>query len=83
MPNVVMVDCGDYWHVIADYSGSPRHMMMNAAAWAKEYSSHASYATMRTSHPTAVAATIPRGAGRWTKDFSKRLAPVKKSAPKP
>lgn len=79
MPNVVMLDCGDYWHIVADYSGSPRHSALSPAAWAVEYVSHPAYATMRASMPDAIAATTQRGAGKWLKDFSAPWRPPQKT----
>lgn len=76
MVHVVMADRGDHWHVVADYSKSPRHRAMSEAEWKREFSGP-SYSKMRNSDKALVAAITPKGVGRWKKDWSgkARLAP--------
>lgn len=69
MPHVVMIDRGDHWHVIADYSGSFRHATLSAEQWKLEFS-RPEYDPMRKSEPGMIAAVAPLGAGRWKKDWS-------------
>lgn len=69
MPHVAMIDRGDHWHVIGDYSGSPRHAAMREDEWKTEFLS-SQYEEMRRSHPGIVAGITPKGAGKWKKDWS-------------
>jgi hypothetical protein len=69
MKQVVLFDRGDHWEVIADYSGSSRHLMMSELEWKKEYAG-SSYLAMRISQTAAVARCAPRGIGKWLKDWS-------------
>lgn len=73
--NVVLIDRGNHWEVIGDYSGSPRHASLKPDQWVREYENDLSYRAMRASQPAAIAATAPRGAGRWKKDWSVRYVP--------
>jgi hypothetical protein len=69
MAHVAMVDEGDYWKVIADYSGSSRHSALSPEEWQAEFE-HEAYSTMKESQPGVMAAIIPVGVGNWKKDWS-------------
>ncbi len=70
MRQVVVVDKGDYWHIIADYSSSQRHSPLSALEWQNEYATHPSYAAMRSSQPGSTGILSKFGVGRWKKDWS-------------
>lgn len=75
MKRVVMIDRGDHYEVIGDYSLSPRHACLSSEEWSKEFASHPSYERMRLEQKGAVAGIFPRGTGKWTKDWSARYVP--------
>lgn len=70
MPHTVRIDHGDHYEIIADYSLSPRHARLSAEQWRVEYDTDPSYAAMRKSHPGSIAGIVPKGVGRWKKDWS-------------
>lgn len=76
MKPVVMIDRGDHWDVIADYSASSRHSYLAPEQWQLEFLGP-SYAAMRASQPGAVAAMVSHGCGKWKKDWSGPYAPPK------
>lgn len=69
MKHVVLFDRGEYWDVIADYSGSPRHASMSPIEWENDFQSE-SFRSMRESQEGAFAAIAPKGCGKWTKDWA-------------
>lgn len=81
MPHTVYIDRTEYWEVIADYSGSPRHANLTEAAWRSEYETNPSYARMRTSFPGSVAGITPKGVGKWLKDWSGPYVAASEPAP--
>jgi hypothetical protein len=77
MRQVVAFDRTDYWEVIGDYSGSPRHASLSASAWQNEFATHPSYAQMRATQQGAVGMLSPCGVGKWLKDWSGPYVPPK------
>lgn len=69
-----MIDRGDYWEIIADYSASRRHMYMALEQWQLDFQGPG-YDAMRASQPGAVATMSPHSCGKWKKDWSGRYVP--------
>lgn len=77
MPHVVFKVTDDYYHVLVDYSGSPRHAALSEADWQTEYTNGAAYAQMRTDNPGFGAGIKNKGVGKWkTADDSPHLDPL-------
>ena len=76
MRQVVAIDRGNHWEVIADYSQSPRHAGLIGPVWAAEYTNSPSYKAMRDSQPGSVAILAPVGTGKWKKDWSAKYVPA-------
>lgn len=74
MAKVVLIDRGDHWEVIGDYSRSPRIGIMTEAQW-QECFDGSEFETMKESQPGAVAAEAPNGTGKWLKDWSGKYVP--------
>ena len=72
MPHTVYLDAGDHWHVLADYSGSPRHAALPEETWTAEFSTDAAYEQTRSVYPGARTGITPRGIGRWSKDWARK-----------
>ena len=70
MRKVVMVDRGDHFEVIGDYSGAPRIQALSTQAWKDEYANHPSFETTRASQVGSFADVAPVSIGRWKKDWS-------------
>lgn len=70
MKKVVLVDRGDHFHVLGDYTGSPRIAALSAEAWKAEYASDPSFETTRSSQPGSYADVAPVSVGKWKKDWS-------------
>lgn len=77
--HTVLIDRGDHFEVIADYSGSARHAALSKADWQNEYSTHSSYLAMRQTQVNSVADITPKGVGKWEKDWSSNYIPQKVS----
>lgn len=73
MAKVVLIDRGDHWEVIGDYSRSPRIASMSEVQWQACFDG-AEFTAMKDSQPGAVATEAPRGIGKWTKDWSSKYA---------
>ena len=65
MKHVVLVDHGDHYEILGDYSRSKRHSALTELQWLEEFLTHESYSKMRASHPYAIAALAPAGRGKW------------------
>lgn len=83
MPHVVMIEREDHCEVVADYSGSPRHVTMTEVEWQEEYTLSPCYKSMRESMPGSAALIAPRGCGKWKKDWSARFVPPAAPDPAP
>jgi hypothetical protein len=70
MRKVVLVDRGDHFHVLGDYTGSARIAALTPEAWKAEYESHPSFESTRASQPGSFAEVTPVGVGKWKKDWS-------------
>lgn len=71
MAKVILIDQGDHWEVIGDYSRSPRIAAMSEVQWQACFDGP-EFETMKDSQPGAVAAEAPHGIGKWAKDWSEK-----------
>lgn len=74
MGNVVLIDRGDHWEVIGDYSRSPRIAALSEAEWAS-YFDGPEFQSMKETQVGSIATSAPQGIGKWLKDWSARYTP--------
>lgn len=76
MNKLVMIDRGDHFEVIGDYTGSPRIRALTPEAWKKEYAEDPSFAKSRDSQLGSFADVAPVSVGKWKKDWSGPYVPA-------